>query len=89
MCGIRLDRYAVLSGLCSHMRYSTCIHSVRIHRVKTLCWDMPSLRDFLDKIIMQVLKGRHIIAWGFNPMNGKRGFNPMNEKCHNNPMIEK
>ena len=37
----------------------------------------------------KVLKGRHIIAWGFNPMNGKRGFNPMNEKRWYNPMNQK
>ena len=45
---------------------------------------MPSFQDFLA-----VLKGRHTIAWGFNPMNGKRGFNPMNGKRGFNPMNEK
>jgi len=29
---------------------------------------MPSLRDFFAETIIQVLKGRYNIAWGFNPM---------------------
>ena len=32
---------------------------------------MPSLRDFSAKMNVQVLKGRHNLAWGFNPMKNK------------------
>ena len=73
--------------MCGIKTFGIKICAVIQHRVKTLCWNMPSFQDFL--ITEQVLKGRHIPAWGFNPMNWKRHDDPMNWKRHDDPVNKK
>ena len=64
MYGIRLDSYAVLSGLEDICRSRSILN----RRDKSLRWDMPSFQDFFAETEIQVLKGRYNTAWGFIPM---------------------
>ena len=70
MYGIKLDRYAVPSGLRDICR--SC--RIENRRDKSLRWDMPSFQDFFAETETQVLKGRYTTTWGFIPMKKRNMY---------------